>query len=258
MSSNVFEWCMDKKLIVKIKKINIPLLTIFLLSLNSCSNDSIKRESQDNYVYKIMPLGASRVQGNRPIYESYRYELWKKLIKENYPFDFIGTQSDTASYPIFNNYRFDIDHEGRSGWTSKQILNNINSWLNEIEIPDIVLFSSPGGNDAIQNLPYNQTIENINGIIDALQEVNPNILIIIEQLAPLKTEFMSIDYKNYFNNLQQAALTISKEQSTVNSQVITADMFSSFNDSFLADGVHYNEEGANFIADIYYSILINK
>ena len=34
-------------------------------------------------INKILPLGASRVEGARPNYESYRYELWKDL-KENY------------------------------------------------------------------------------------------------------------------------------------------------------------------------------
>jgi len=49
---------------------------------------------------KIMPLGASRVAGARPLYESYRYELWKLLLDGNYDFDFIGTETDPADYPI--------------------------------------------------------------------------------------------------------------------------------------------------------------
>ena len=67
-----------------------------------------------------MPLGASRVQGNRPEYESFRYELWKDLIDNDWTFDFIGTQTDEATYPIYNNLSFDLDHEGRGGWTSRQ------------------------------------------------------------------------------------------------------------------------------------------
>ena len=38
-----------------------------------------------------MSLGSSRVEGERPNFESYRYELWKKLIDNNFTFDFIGT-----------------------------------------------------------------------------------------------------------------------------------------------------------------------
>jgi hypothetical protein len=51
-------------------------------------------------------------------------------------------------------------------------------------VPDIVLFSSPGGNDLLNDLPYVDVIENVNAIIDLLQQVNPNITIVIELLAP--------------------------------------------------------------------------
>jgi hypothetical protein len=127
-----------------------------------------------------MSLGASRVAGYRPEYENFRYDLWKDLTENSWIFDYIGTQSDEASYPMFNNRDFDIDHEGRSGWTSGQILNDINDWLAEIGTPDIAHFSAPEGNDILQNLPYNQTLSNINGIVDALQNTNPDVTIIIE------------------------------------------------------------------------------
>lgn len=225
------------------------------LILNSCSSRNDNTLDLNNYAHKIMPLGASRVEGRRPEYDSFRYELWKKLKEEDFKFDFIGTQTDSAFYPSFNNSNFDINHEGQSGWTSKQILDNISLKINQTALPDIVLFSSPGGNDAILNLPYNNTTANINGIIDTLQKKNPNILIIIEQLAPLKTDFMSQQYITYFKRLQQDVLVIANNKTTTNSKVIGVDMFSSFKDSYLADGVHYNNDGAKFIANKYYGIL---
>jgi hypothetical protein len=41
-------------------------------------------------INKIMPLGASRVAGNSPIHESFRYKLWKDLTENNWTFDSIG------------------------------------------------------------------------------------------------------------------------------------------------------------------------
>lgn len=41
------------------------------------------------------------------------------------------------------------------------------------------------------------------------------------------------------------------------SQVIAVDMFTGFTDSLLADEVHYNEAGADFIASRYYTLLEN-
>lgn len=234
------------------------LIIAFSLLIASCSkDDDISTNPQSNSINKILPLGASRVEGARPAYESFRYELWKDLVENNWTFDFIGTQSDNASYPPFDNETFDTDHEGRGGWTSGQILDELNSWLSETGSPDIVLLSSPGGNDALQGLPYENAVDNINSIVDILQTDNPDVTIIIEQMAPGRTDVMTSDLTSYFDQMKQEVLNIATNQSTSTSQVIAVDMFTGFNDSLLADEVHYNETGAEFIATRYYNVLEN-
>ena len=236
--------------------IKILLITLTVLTLNSCTKEGDKNlKPKSSSINKIMPLGASRVEGYRPEYESYRYELWKDLSENGWTFDYIGTQSDEADYPLYNGDKFDVDHEGRGGWTSGQILNELNDWLNDTGSPDIVLFSSPGGNDALSNLPYEEAIENINAIIDILQAKNPNVTIIIEQMAPGHSDIMNTQLTNYFIQLQQEVINIAINQTTSNSQVVAVDMYSGFNDTYLADDVHYNEAGAEFIANRYYNVL---
>ena len=236
--------------------IKILLITLTVLTLKSCTKEGDKdSKPKSSSINKIMPLGASRVEGYRPEYESYRYELWKDLSENGWTFDYIGTQSDEADYPLYNGDEFDIDHEGRGGWTSGQILNELNDWLNDTGSPDIVLFSSPGGNDALSNLPYEEAKENINGIIDILQAKNPNVTIIIEQMAPGHSDIMNTQLTNYFIQLQQEVINIATNQTTSNSKVVAVDMYSGFNDTHLADDVHYNEAGAEFIANRYYNVL---
>ena len=217
----------------------------------------IARNHRAIQLTKFFPLGASRVEGGRPEYESYRYELWKDLKENNWTFDFIGTQSDDACYPDFESDVFDIDHEGRGGWTSGEILNGLDDWLEETGSADIVLLSSPGGNDALQGLSYSQAVSNINSIIDILQEDNPNITIIIEQMAPGRSDIMTAELNNFINQMQSEVLNIAASQTTTTSQVIAIDMFTGFNDGLLADDVHYNEAGAEFIANKYYNVLVN-
>lgn len=236
-------------------KINFLLLVMLLLMFNACEKDNSAPTIKNESINKIMALGASRVQGNRPQYESFRYELWKDLTENGWIFDFIGTQSDLATYPIFNSSNFDIEHEGRSGWTSGQILNGLQSWLTETGAPDIVLFSSPGGNDALQNLPYNQTILNLKAIITTLQLLNPDVTIIIEQLAPAKSFLMTSELTTKFNQLKSDIVTIASEKSTNSSKIIAIDMSTGFTDSLLADSIHYNVAGAEFIANRYYIVL---
>jgi len=236
----------------------ILILGILAVGHNACDDEEdavIKPASTSKN--KILPLGASRVEGFRPNFESYRYELWKDLKENNWTFDFIGTRSDGASYPLFNGENFDIDHEGRGGWTSGEILDGLEGWLSRTGSPDIVLFSSPGGNDLLNSLDYNQTISNINAIIDALQANNPKVTILIEQPAPGRSDFMTPEFIDAFNNIQQDVLTIAENQTTTSSQVLAVDMFTGFDDRFLADDVHYNEAGAGFIATRYYDVLAN-
>ena len=234
------------------------LLTLVIFSvLFGCSNDEDSPKPISTSINKIMTLGASRVEGSRPDYESFRYNLWKNLIENNWTFDFIGSQSDEAFYPSYNGFDFDIDHEGRGGWTSGQILDGVGDWLTETGPPDIILFSSPGGNDALEQLSYSEAVSNINSIIDIIQSSNPNCIIIIEQMAPGHSEIMTTELTNFWNQIQQEVLEIAENKTTENSQVIAIDMFTGFVDNFLADDVHYNEDGAEFIANRYYKILEN-
>ncbi len=232
----------------------LPCLFQILL-LAGCSHLEDSPHPVSDSINKIMPLGASRVEGARPEYESFRYELWKLLQLNDWEFDFIGTQADLASYPTFQDSTFDQDHEGRGGWTSQDILEEINGWLTVTGPPDVVLFSSPGGNDALQGLSYQRVIANINGIIDAIQDTNPEVTIIIEQLAPGHSEIMNGELQQYFDQIQADLPDIAQSQSTSSSRVIVVDMFTGFTDDLLADDVHYNEAGAKFIAERYYAVL---
>tara|TARA_B100000795_G_scaffold123957_1_gene92429 strand:- start:831 stop:1586 length:756 start_codon:yes stop_codon:yes gene_type:complete len=232
------------------------LLSAFLL-LACDKADDISSKPISTSLNKIMCLGASRVEGKRPDFESYRFDLWKKLKDNNWTFDFIGVQSDNGYYPSFNGVEFDSDHEGRGGWTSDEILGGLDDWLSETGSPDIVLISSPGGNDALTELPFSQAVSNINSIIDVLQADNSNVTIIIEQMAPGHSDIMTAELTGFYEQMQQEVLNIAADQSADSSQVIVVDMFTGFNDGLLADDVHYNVAGAEFIANRYYNVLIN-
>lgn len=237
-----------------VKRIINLLFLLFICS--SCQNEEPKPQS--NSINKIMPLGASRVEGDRPNYESYRYELWKKLVNDEWTFDFVGTQTDNAFYDNFINLSFDTDHEGRGGWTSEQILNGIDNWLADVGSVDVVLLSSPGGNDILGGAnSFEEVIVNINLIIDKIQTSNPNVTILIEQMAPGRTDFMTPEFNDLFSQSQSAIINLADQQTNSSSRVIAIDMFTGFNDTHLADEVHYNEKGAKFIADRYYGVLKN-
>lgn len=233
-----------------------PLL-IFACSSVSEGNDDITNPNNSSAI-KIMPLGASRVEGGRPNHESYRFYLWKNLKETNFVFDFVGTQYDEATYPSVNGEDFDADHEGRGGWTSGDILDGLEDWLDQLEAPNIVLISSPGGNDGLDGLSFSQAVSNINLIVDILQENNPSVTIIIEQMAPARSDIMTDGLTNFFYQMHHEVLNISTNKSTASSNVIPVNMHTGFTDNLLADDVHYNIEGAKFIAERYLEIFLNE
>lgn len=242
------------------KKITLVFIySIFIIF--SCINEASINEINSSYKpstleNKIMPLGASRVDANRPYFESYRYELWKLLLSSELEFDYVGTQNDNSDYPLYLGETFDIDHEGRGGWTAEGILSEISNWLDVTDIPDIVLFSAPGGNDALAGVDYNTIISNVNSIIDILQERNSNITIIIERPAPVHSSLMIGYINDYFVQLENDIEDLCLNQTTSSSQVTYVDMFTDFTDDYLADDLHYNQDGAQFIANKYYEVLI--
>ena len=239
--------------------LNFTVLLFVMLCITSCSKDDSNEETLTctsiEEGTKIMPLGASRVQGFPGLFESYRYPLWKMLIDGEWAFDFVGTNQDLWEYESYKNFCFDNDHEGRGGWTAVQINENIENWLGAVGEVDIVLFSSPGGNDALAGADFNSIVTNINAIIDKFQAHNPNITIVIEQLAPGNSSFMTDEYKLLFAQMKTVIYQIATNQTSPSSKVVVVDMATGFTDDLLADDIHYNKAGAEFIAARYYNIL---
>ena len=238
------------------KALSIVGVCLMFVLFNACTKRDVPKP-QSQSINKILPLGASRVEGARPEFESYRYDLWKLLQANHWTFDFVWTQSDPAAYPLWEGEVFDVDHEGHGGWTSGDILEELGDWLLETGPPDIVLLSSPGGNDGLEDLPWTEAVENVNEMVDLIQASNPDVTILIEQLAPGRSDFLTPQQLEFIHLMQQEVANISADKTTTTSQVIAVDMFTGFADSLLADDVHYNPAGAKFIADRYYNVLQN-
>ena len=213
-------------------KISLSYALFLLIIISSCKKDNDQ---------------------NNDSYESYRYELWKNLIDNNYNFDFIGREKDYGTYPLYAGLEFDNDHEGSGGFESEDVLANIDEILTTIASPDIVLLSI-GGNDLLDGgNPPSEPIANIVELVEKLQTHNSNITIFLERIDPANNETMTSSLTNKLNNFNSQIVTIANSLTTNTSKVIALDMNTNFNESYLADDVHYNELGAKFIADIYFN-----
>ena len=214
----------------KISKI-FMLICVFACIVSSCEKDN--EQENDSY-------------------ESYRYELWKNLVDSNYNFDFVGRQKDYGTYEEYSGEEFDNDHEGAGGYESEDVLDDIDEILAAIPSLDVVLLSI-GGNDLLDGgNPPSEPIANIVELVEKLQTHNSNITIFLERIAPANSETMTSSLTTNLNDFNSQIISIADNLTTNTSKVIALDMNTNFNESYLADDVHYNKAGAKFIADIYF------
>jgi lysophospholipase L1-like esterase len=239
------------------------LIFLGLLCVSCKSKDPITLTS--NSEIQILTLGDSRVEGGRPTFESYRYELWKNLVTAGIQdFDFIGSIEDDGTFEDFKGLPFDLDHEGTGGATTDYTLEIAQRLAKGGNVGDIVLLGI-GGNDLVDEVnTVSQTLENINKIIDVLQSVNENVIIFLEQIAPSRSDFMTPELAAKIDEFNEGILVVAKNQNEpvegwtqpiTTSRVIPVTMGTDWKDEYMADEVHYNEAGGKVIADRYFTAM---
>jgi lysophospholipase L1-like esterase len=189
-------------------------------------------------------------------FESYRYELWKNLVDGEHSIDLVGNFMDEGNYPAYRGQTFDRDHQGTGGIQTDGILEQLDEGIAGLDQVDIVLLGV-GGNDLLDRgaayLP--QVITNLHAIIDQLQAANPQVTILIEQIAPGRADIMTTSVTSTFNDFNSQIPEIASSQSTDASAVVAVDMATDWQESYLADEVHYNVAGAKVVADRYYAAM---
>jgi lysophospholipase L1-like esterase len=60
---------------------------------------------------------------------------------------------------------------------------------------------------------------------------------------------------DYYTRIQNDMDSLVNYLNTPTSTVLSIDMATGFDNDFLADPIHYNQQGASFISDRYYDLL---
>lgn len=231
------------------------LFTVLLLLGCDDNENPITPSTSEN---QVVPIGDSRIDGARPEFESYRYELWKLLVDAEVTFDLVGPYDDSdheGSYSDYQGQEFDDDHAGIGGFQTEDVLETMDRILQASPKPDIVLLGI-GGNDLLNEDPVEKVIANIHQIIDQLQSANDSVVIVLEQIAPGLSSFMTNQLTASFNEFNEQIVSVGQQQSTQTSPVIVVNMAEGWQDSYMADDVHYNEAGARVVAQRYFDVFI--
>ncbi len=219
------------------QKLGYQLLLLFIIaSLFTCNKDN--EQLKDSY-------------------ESYRYELWKRLVDNGWQFDFVGTQEDEGDYERYEGQNFDIDHQGIERIQTEGILENLEEVLQRIEQPNVVLLGVGESDFVYGRVDVGEVINNVNQIIDVLQSNLDSVIIFLEQIAPARIDIMSLnpDLVTKLDSFNNAIPILASQQTDGTGTVLPVNMNIDWRDSYLADEVHYNELGARIVASRYYSAL---
>ena len=79
--------------------------------------------------------------------------------------------------------------------------------------------------------------------------------IFIEKIAPGNNEIMTPEFQLKLDEFNQLIAALASIQTNANSNVTAVDMYTGFTENLLADDVHYNQDGALFIAERYFNAI---
>jgi len=216
--------------------------------------------------YSITMLGNSITQGKNtgsPEVYSYRYRLWTKLLDAGADFDFVGTMVDTENDEGFSNpvwpdhlgQSFDQDHEGHGGWQAQQLRDTLPRFLT-FYTPDIALIHA-GSNDMFQLQNVDQTISEIEDIIQIYRNANPYIAIFLAQIIPVDESITGYENDSIIE-LNSKIPGIATDLADVRSPIHIVDCYTPMvlAEDYIVDGIHPDASGEEKIAQAFRDALV--
>ncbi len=193
-----------------------------------------------------MPLGDSITLGEGSSgMIGYRRDLYSNLTESGFDIDFVGGESDGSLFD------FDRDHEGHSGWTAKEIRNNIETWLNN-NPPDIILLHI-GTNDINSDSEDVDDVEDILDIIQQFEDDNDLDIKVILARIILRTDGKAGQTVTFNNSVENMALTRISNGDDIDIVDMQTEVDTS---SEMADDLHPNDNGYENMADVWLDAII--
>ncbi len=205
-----------------------------------------------NRTTRILPLGDSLTQGvlNQA---SYRPFLYQALQRRNCNVDMVGSLfGSTSGDP----QGVDSNHEGHSEIRTDEIANRVVGWASAAQ-PDVVLLFA-GTNDRFRFYADFQTVDNLVQIVRNLRSVNPNVVVLVADIIPLRPTNPNATWQRggvertnpWLPDMVQAL-------STGRSPVDLVPLYDSLSiGAHFVDGIHLNRRGDNVVAQRWESALL--
>ncbi len=202
-----------------------------------------------------MPLGDSITWGMGGGSGGYRYPLFETAHGDGKDITFVGriqNSDDPNSLP--DGTPFPKDQVGHSGWTIDQLRNATTDPWNGQSFPPAtttiqetqphIILLHIGTND--MNGSAAGADGRLSSFIDEIVAVSPDALLVVAQIIPFSGSETS------FNS---AIPGIVAEKANGGGHVVLVDMHSNYPPNSLADGIHPNAAGYDFMASVWYEAI---
>ncbi len=199
----------------------------------------------DGQPCKILPLGDSITYGVG-FSGGYRVELFRKALAAGKNITFLGSQANGPGE--VDGVAFPRNNEGHSGWTISQIAGIVPSPALDGQ-PDIILLMI-GTNDISWGNPANAP-DRLADLLDEIIAFDSDTLLVVAQITPLSFSNAGVEAYN------AAFPAIVDGLAATGAHVMLVDMYTGFSTTMLGDGVHPNEQGYAFMADVWFRAIEN-
>ncbi|EIM29974.1 GDSL-type esterase/lipase family protein [Microvirga lotononidis] len=218
----------------------------------------------------ILPIGDSITDGDGR-HDSYRRHLWHLLRNAEYKVDFLGSRHLNGYYNEQPpNPDFDMDHEGHSGWTTRDVLSELSGsgegrgqlgdWLST-HAPAFILLQI-GTNDILKCEDTNGIVARIKQMVAIIHSITPSSTILISTVLPLGSA-QSLGFDDAYcpgkRGLDTAVNALNQNLQGVLSEVARVDIVDLNRAidpaSDLYDGIHPNASGERRIAEAWFAAM---
>ncbi len=208
----------------------------------------------DDGVLRIWPLGDSITLGAQG---GYRNDLYTSLAADGLSVDMIGTQYDTSTEIA------DKDHEGHPGFTIGNVRENVDGWIDAIQVPNVVLLMIGTNDEAwwTTKTPIESKdalMELLEHLLGKLPEKTVIVVATIPPQSSANVEPINMDRADMTIQYNSAAKTAVAAHSAYGSRLFLADVNAVLTLSDLYDGIHPSREAHTKVAGVFYDVMKNK
>lgn len=205
---------------------------------------------------KVLPLGDSITHGLQSSDGGgYRSQLFKLAVAADKTLTFLGSQS--AGPAKVSDVTFPKNHEGYDGYTVESgfstygtpgISSKIPSPAFDT-VPDIVLLHI-GTNDITSTGSASTTTSTrLDGLLGKIVAAAPKALIVVAQIIPVN--WTSADLNTYNSKIPDLV----QARASKGEHVVAVDMSKMPKSGLATDGVHPNDQGYAYMADVWYAAI---